>query len=86
MGRFTQRVTICNAHQTQPFTLEWWALHKNSLFGTDNPLLQCPPYPILLVMANFLMLLLPKTHIPHPAIPESTIARSHIDQFFQCDS
>ncbi|MGK7874189.1 MAG: hypothetical protein AB4426_13010 [Xenococcaceae cyanobacterium] len=46
--------------------------------GTDNPLLQCPPYSILLVMANFLMLLLPKTHIPHPAIPESTIARASI--------
>ncbi|MGK7874190.1 MAG: hypothetical protein AB4426_13015 [Xenococcaceae cyanobacterium] len=23
------------------------------------------------------------THIPHPAIPESTIARLHVDQIFQ---
>ncbi|MGK7875176.1 MAG: hypothetical protein AB4426_18350 [Xenococcaceae cyanobacterium] len=50
IGRFTQRVTIGNAHQTQPFTLEWWALPpKIHSLGTDNPLLQCPPYPILMV-------------------------------------
>ncbi|MGK7873098.1 MAG: hypothetical protein AB4426_07230 [Xenococcaceae cyanobacterium] len=46
IGRFTQRVTMGNAHQTQPFTLGWWALPtKNSLFGHRQSLTAMPTLP-----------------------------------------